>query len=198
MLAGPWKEGTKTSDGCFHVTAEDWDPTAFLHIMHILHSRSDLVPQNPRSVNELVNLAVIVDYYKLHNAVAHSAALWLYRFKTYSPVPTSLPTSVPTSYDKETVFQWLFVAWTFKQHLIFQQMSQLAIMHHIPEHLRFVGAGLPIPSSIIGQFQHSLLHLSITGETYPSERVFAIRIMLLLTPKGAYLLEHQIVSNPPE
>ncbi|RYP62552.1 hypothetical protein DL771_009682 [Monosporascus sp. 5C6A] len=73
-LGGPWKEGhSVTSDGCRYIHTEEWDPNALLVLMQIIHGRNWGIPRSV-SLEMLAKIAVLVDYYKCHEALCGRAA----------------------------------------------------------------------------------------------------------------------------
>jgi hypothetical protein len=103
-LNGPWSEATSLStDCCRHIFAEDWDPQAFLILMHIIHGRNRQVPRLV-SLEFLAKIAALVDYYKCYEAVEVFAELWLQGLKSHSQLPSQV--------GRDLVL-WLFVSWVF-------------------------------------------------------------------------------------
>ncbi|KAK4233012.1 hypothetical protein C8A03DRAFT_39314 [Achaetomium macrosporum] len=136
-LNGPWSEATSVSaDCCRHIFADDWDPQAFLILMHIIHGRNRQVPRLV-SLELLAKIAALVDYYKCHEAVEVFAELWLQGLKSQSQVPSQV--------GRDLVL-WLFISWVFGDNDIFTSVTSTALQQSqgpLPTW------GLPIPEAII-------------------------------------------------
>ncbi|KAG6001424.1 hypothetical protein E4U43_001322 [Claviceps pusilla] len=91
MLCGHWKESilltkmgrtqdTRTSnsqDGALpEITTTQWDKRAFLILLNIFHGRNHSVPVRV-DLHVLVNISIMVDYYKCHDSTAFFASLWM-------------------------------------------------------------------------------------------------------------------------
>jgi hypothetical protein len=138
-LNGPWKEATSVSaDGCRHIFADDWDPQAFLILMHIIHGRNRQVPRHI-SLELLAKIAALVDYYECYEAVEVFAKLWLQGLKSQSQLPSQV--------GRDLVL-WLFISWVFGDADIFRSITSTALQQSqgsLPT------LGLPIPEGIIGE-----------------------------------------------
>ncbi|KAK4450583.1 hypothetical protein QBC34DRAFT_274939, partial [Podospora aff. communis PSN243] len=58
------------------VGAEDWDAEALVVAMNVLHSHCHQVPKTV-SLEMLAKIAVIIDYYKIHETLQITASLWI-------------------------------------------------------------------------------------------------------------------------
>jgi len=92
MLQERWSEGRKV-DGYYRITATDWDPRALAMVMDMVHGHHHkIIPQMPQTpwgkLPLAAQVAVIVDYYSLHEATEVYRLLWL-----QSPVRSWLKTS---------------------------------------------------------------------------------------------------------
>ncbi|KAH6845614.1 hypothetical protein B0I37DRAFT_189601 [Chaetomium sp. MPI-CAGE-AT-0009] len=135
MLTGGWSEGNK-SDGRYNICAEGWDAKALAIVMNVLHSHYRQVPRTV-SLHMLAKIAVIIDYYKIHEALEVMTTLWMASLKPSMPSHWFLPDDV----------LWIFVSWVFVDGTAFTQITKTAILWSkkdvgVPE-------GLPIPPTII-------------------------------------------------
>ncbi|KAL2256006.1 hypothetical protein VTK26DRAFT_2357 [Humicola hyalothermophila] len=136
-LNGPWREAASVSaDCCRYIHADDWDPQAFLILMQIIHGRNRQVPRLI-SLELLAKIAVLVDYYKCHEAVEAFAALWLQETKSKSQLPTQV--------SRELVL-WLCISWVFGNADIFTSVTRTALQQSQGPLATF---GLPIPERIV-------------------------------------------------
>jgi hypothetical protein len=138
-LDGPWREAASVSaDCCRYIYADDWDPQAFLILMHIIHGRNRQVPRLV-SLELLAKIAVLVDYYECHEAVEVFAALWLREMKSESQLPTQV--------SRELVL-WLCISWVFGDVDVFTSVTSTALQQSRGP---LATLGLPIPERIIGK-----------------------------------------------
>ncbi|KAK1759115.1 hypothetical protein QBC47DRAFT_409896 [Echria macrotheca] len=137
MLSGGWIEGIKSApDGLYQLTAEHWDSEALAVVMNVVHGRWNLVPREI-SVEMLAKLAVIVDYYDIHEPLQLILHMWMTPFSA---------SSIPTRIGRELVL-WLLIAWVFKNDVLFLQAAKVAILRSTDE-IR-IPMDVPIPSSVI-------------------------------------------------
>ena len=97
MLTGGWKEGDK-NNSLLRGGAEDWDAEAFLIVMNVLHSHCRQVPKTV-SLEMLAKIAVIVDYYKIYEALQIVVSVWI----------KALKTTLPDSLGKDIIL-WILVS----------------------------------------------------------------------------------------
>ncbi|RYP50230.1 hypothetical protein DL768_004214 [Monosporascus sp. mg162] len=115
-LGGPWREGNSvTSDGCRYIHTEEWDPDALLVLMQIIHGRNWSVPRSV-SLEMLAKIAVLVDYYKCHEAVAMFSEIWI----------KALEGQVPAECSRELIL-WLVISRVFSRADIFTAMTRTAM-----------------------------------------------------------------------
>ncbi|KAK4111042.1 hypothetical protein N656DRAFT_712408 [Canariomyces notabilis] len=115
-LDGPWEESAPdTADHHLYISAEDWDPQAFLILMHIIHGRNGQVPRSV-SLELLAKIAVLVDYYECYEAVEVFAEIWLRQLKD----------QVPKKINRELIL-WLCVSWIFSATDIFTAVTKTAL-----------------------------------------------------------------------
>ena len=137
MLIGGWKEGDKTN-GPLQAGAEDWDIEAMLVVMNVLHNRCRQVPRKV-SLDMLAKIAVIVDHYKIHEALEIMTPLWIKALKK------ALPTSPGMG-----ITLWILVSWVFGDASVFRQVTRVAILYGKKDIT--IPYELPIPLAIIGRF----------------------------------------------
>ncbi|EAW13266.1 uncharacterized protein ACLA_017130 [Aspergillus clavatus NRRL 1] len=111
--------------GHVEVDIDNWDAAAFLCLMMIIHGRTRAVPRRV-SIDELVEMAVLVDYYECYEAVEVFTEMWMEALKR-KPMA-----------GVEDAEKWLFVAWVFQQ----QEM--------------FANAGVYLQKRLRGRFDTSL------------------------------------------
>jgi hypothetical protein len=138
-LNGPWREAASIStDGSRYIYADDWDPQAFLILMHIIHGRNRQVPRHV-SLELLAKIAVLVDYYECYEAVEVFTSLWLQELKTHNQLPAQV--------SRELVLS-LCIAWVFGDADVFTSVVSTAVQQSqgpLPT------LGLPIPERIVGK-----------------------------------------------
>ncbi len=106
-------------------------------VLSLIHSRTKDIPRIV-TLEMLSKIAVLVDYYELHDAVHFYASLWI----------DTLRSSLPTSYGRDLIL-WICVSWVFKNASIFTAVTKLAVEHNpgkVPT------LQLPIPEKVIGKF----------------------------------------------
>ncbi|CVK98723.1 uncharacterized protein FMAN_08477 [Fusarium mangiferae] len=79
MVTGPFSEGKADSSGFRLITASDWDPEAFKIILNIMHGYNRDVPRS-LSLEMLVKVAMIVNYYDCLESVELYTDIWLEGF----------------------------------------------------------------------------------------------------------------------
>jgi hypothetical protein len=72
-LTGGWKESSSgdvvNSDGVHNINAEGWDPEALSITLNAIHNRTKAIPSTI-TIEMLCKVAVLVDYYELHDALS--------------------------------------------------------------------------------------------------------------------------------
>ncbi|KAM0376583.1 hypothetical protein ACHAPY_007128 [Fusarium culmorum] len=136
MLTGPFTEGTTDSSGVRRITASDWDPQAFYIVLSIMHGYHRDVPRSI-SLDLLVKVAIVVNYYDCLESVEVYTDIWLEAFES----------ELPEVYGRDCIL-YLFLSWVFSRPVMFQSMTQLALKHSqkIIEIEDF-----PLPADIIGR-----------------------------------------------
>lgn len=142
MLSGEkWQEGIRNeADNLFYIYTAEWDPSAFLVVMNIMHLRNRLVPRQV-TLEMLTKIAVIVDYYDCLEAVETFSPTWVGNvgglfFHT---------TKTPEKYSRDLIL-WLCSTWVFRSWGPFKKATTVAIRSS-DEPIRTLS--LPIPHSVI-------------------------------------------------
>ncbi|OTA83037.1 hypothetical protein M434DRAFT_400814 [Hypoxylon sp. CO27-5] len=116
VLQGPWKEATEIHpDNCRHIEARDWDENAMLILMQVIHGLNRKVPRSV-TLEMLAKIAVLVDYYKCHEAVALWSDVWIGNLKD----------TVPTTINRDLVL-WILVAYVFEKETLFKEATKVAV-----------------------------------------------------------------------
>ncbi|KAK5656459.1 hypothetical protein OQA88_4842 [Cercophora sp. LCS_1] len=153
MLSGDWTEGSKDENGLFQIEARDWDEEAFAIVFNVVHGRNHRVPVAV-SLELLTKIAVIVDYYNMHEAVRIAASVW---------VATARKCGLPNELNRDLAL-WLTIACVFKDAEIFKHTTSLSIIQSSHD-LEFPD-DLPIPSCVVDrikEFRHDALSAIVEG-----------------------------------
>lgn len=137
MFEGSWKESEVQSDGLRHTAVSEFDPLAMHYVLNVFHHKVRAVPKT-LTLEELAQVAIIVDYWQCHEAVALFSDLWI----------DALKDSIPERQFNRDVVLWLFVSVTFKRDKIKDDMLQLALTHGTQP---FDNLGLPILPNLVGE-----------------------------------------------
>ncbi|PNP78956.1 hypothetical protein FNYG_07821 [Fusarium nygamai] len=134
MVTGPFAEGKPDSSGFRLITASDWDPEAFKIVLTIMHGYNRDVPRS-LSLEMLVKVAMIVNYYDCLESVELYTDIWL----------EGLKSGLPTVYGRDCIL-CLFISWVFSEPVMFQNMTELALRH---SQKLIETEDLPIPADIL-------------------------------------------------
>lgn len=141
MVQGPFAEGKADPSGFRLITASDWDPEAFQIILTIIHGYNRDVPR-ALSLEMLVKVAMIVNYYDCLESVEPYTDIWL----------EALKPQLPKVYGQDSIL-CVFISWVFSEPIMFQNMTQLSLRHS----RKLIDAeDFPIPADILGKFQYKL------------------------------------------
>ncbi len=155
-LTGPWSESVPARDGRHQITAEDWDVEALTIVLNVVHGRNYRVPKMV-TLELLCKISVLVDYYRLHEAMWFPRSLWL----------NELRALVPRTYGRELVL-WLCVSWVFEDNDIFKAVTKTAIR----ESTGPVSAlGLPISAVVIGTFYQHVCQPTYVNQLYLADKI---------------------------
>ncbi|KAF3768167.1 hypothetical protein M406DRAFT_29372, partial [Cryphonectria parasitica EP155] len=136
-FSGSWKESVRTSDSGYVVDASEWHEEALQILMDIIHCKSGQVPRRI-SLELLAQIAVVVDYYKCHDAVKFFSDTWIEEIGQRE--------RLPQEYSRQLVL-WLCIACVFDKPEICNTVKSVAV-RAVREPLRTLG--LPFPNSLIG------------------------------------------------
>ncbi|RYC80173.1 hypothetical protein BFJ63_vAg16936 [Fusarium oxysporum f. sp. narcissi] len=134
MVTGPFAEGKADSLGFRQITASAWDPEAFKIILTIMHGYNRDVPRS-LSLEMLVKVAMIVNYYDCLESVELYTDIWL----------EGLRSELPTVYGRDCIL-CLVISWVFSEPIMFQNMTQLALRH---SQKLIEAEDFPIPGDIL-------------------------------------------------
>ncbi|KAL2150167.1 hypothetical protein VTH82DRAFT_7843 [Thermothelomyces myriococcoides] len=134
-LTGPWDESVSAADGRRRITADDWDPKAMLILLNLIHGCNNQVSRT-LSLELLCKVSVLVDYYRVHEAVRFPSLQWV----------SAIRSSIPQTYGRDLML-WLCISWVFQEDDIFQTVTKIAIGDS-PELVS--NLNLPIPATVIG------------------------------------------------
>lgn len=127
------------SEGNLVVELSD-DPEVLIILMHIVHGMTRKVPRTV-PLATLADLANLVEYYKLHEAVELFSDMWVTTLRPKVPLET---------YDPKVVLRWLFISWVFQKGGDFEKMTRILI-YESDDGLKddVDNMRIPIPASII-------------------------------------------------
>lgn len=150
-----------SSDGRTHITlSPGYDPQAVITVMDIVHGRGRKVPRTLPDVDALAKIAVVVDAFKLHDAVEVYAERWF----THLSRPggggsggwTRVGDEAVSSYGRELIL-WIYASYVFRQAEVFKAATRVAVLRSdgpIPS------LGLQVREGVISKFVLVLLLLS--------------------------------------
>jgi len=115
-------EGEKAEDGKYHVDAEGFHPHALGMALYVLHG-----VKRPGffylSLELVVHVARVVDYYQMHGMIIHLAASYMDEIRDRK----GLKSMIALPYGKN-VMLWLSAAYVFDQPYTFNECSSAIIM----------------------------------------------------------------------
>jgi hypothetical protein len=110
-----WCEGeTLYSSGHVEISVLDCDPEALLILLKIIHCQPRSVPRRI-GLDLLTKLAVLVDYYKCHEAVDVFSDLWI----------DYLRKGIPDTYSDDLI-RWIWISWVFRKGDLFKMATRAA------------------------------------------------------------------------
>jgi hypothetical protein len=140
LTSDAFPEGrTLRSEGTLVVKLSD-DLDALIILMNIVHGKTRKVPRHV-PLHTLADLAHLVNYYQLHEAVELFSDTWITSLKQETQIE---------SYDPELVLPWLFISWVFQKGSDFQKMTRILIWES-DDTLGDEIEGVPIPASITSE-----------------------------------------------
>ncbi|KAK3349743.1 hypothetical protein B0T25DRAFT_570347 [Lasiosphaeria hispida] len=151
-LTGGWKESSPgdvvNSNGEYMINTKGWDPEALSITLNAIHGRTKAIPSTI-SLKMLCKIAVLVDYYKLHDALSFFASVWI----------KTLHDSLPICYKRDLIL-WICVSSMFGNVTILESVTKIAIKES-PEKLQTLG--LPIPNKISVNYHREKLFKQLTN-----------------------------------
>lgn len=141
MMSNDWRETRPEEGYSFVVTAEEWDHKALLILMNIIHGQTTKIPRI-MGIEMLAKMAVLVDYYKCHEAVEFYAKTWI----------NNLTEPLPTCYGRTFLLR-LCISWVFSESKVFRALTWAALYQSRGP---IYSLGLPIPGDVIGRHHESL------------------------------------------
>lgn len=127
------------SEGTLVIPLSD-DSNALIILMYIVHGMTKKVPRNV-TLDTLTKLAILVNYYQLHEAVGFFSETWIGDLKQKS---------FPKSLDAE-VIPWLFISRVFSMNHEYAQLTQILEYESDDRLEDNIDNNLPIPASIISE-----------------------------------------------
>ncbi|KAF4947849.1 hypothetical protein FSARC_13872 [Fusarium sarcochroum] len=137
MLDGPFSESTRNSQGLYEIKAFDWGAEALLILLDVIHGHHRSTPKTV-SLEVLLEIAVLVDYYQCHEIIEPFAEMWIATFgeKTWE------------DYD-DSCMPWLFISWVFGQEKFFNHMVATCIKFSKGP----LRTHVPLPSTILDKLE---------------------------------------------
>lgn len=143
MTANNWKESKEATPEVgysYVINANDWDEKALLLLMNIIHGRTSKVPRYI-DLELLAKIAVLVDYYQCHEAVAFYSQTWL----------SSIFIVIPRKGERDYMLR-LVVCLVFSEVFNFQLLTKTIIWGATGP---IDSLGLPIQQKIIDALNKS-------------------------------------------
>ncbi|KAF3066955.1 hypothetical protein CFAM422_009048 [Trichoderma lentiforme] len=143
MTENNWKESklsTPEYGYSYVINANDWDEKALLLLMNIIHGRTSKVPRYI-DLELLAKIAVLVDYYQCHEAVAFYSQTWL----------SSIFIVIPRKGERDYMLR-LVVCLVFSEVFNFQLLTKTIIWGATGP---IDSLGLPIQQKIIDALNKS-------------------------------------------
>lgn len=141
MLAGNFRErALLKSAGTLRLCLPDDDSPALLILLAIIHGQTKEIPDYFK-LRMLTRIAVVVDKYQLHMAVAFHSHIWVNHLKATIPRDLTMD-----------VYRWIFVSWVFRCPTTFKLTTKIAERQSMSRIDHCDEIDLPIPSSIGGQW----------------------------------------------
>lgn len=136
-LTGPWKEGSLTEDGGKNLETEGWDSEAMSIVLSAIHHRTRGIPRRV-TLEMLCKIAVLVDYYELHDTLYFYLHLWIDNLRYF----------LPQVYGRDLIL-WICITSIFTNAKIQQVVTNVAISHCPGE---FRTLDLPIPERVASKY----------------------------------------------
>lgn len=117
MFTKPWLKRESEDRPLHEIAASDWDATAFVIVMNIIHGHHLKVPMFC-NVATMVQIAFIADYYDCAEIVDIFVSRW----------ERTLHNCTPRNCGADIIY-YLCVGWVFSRPSIYQPMAQLALRY---------------------------------------------------------------------
>lgn len=143
-------------DGKRICTAEEMHPDALKIMMDVAHSNKQDILQE-LSLEMLVHVAIVVDYYNMHQVLAEYKDIWIERAKAHDAKPSPgtvdfLGLKGPKGLEllgySERSVMWMFICYAFEAEIAFEQVTKGIILNLNGP---CQDLGLPMPSLLIGK-----------------------------------------------
>jgi hypothetical protein len=149
MLNGEMKEADNLrKNGIVKIAIEDVDADALLLVFNIVHCKTYQVPRQV-DLDMLAKIAVTVDIYQCHEAVAMYTDTWLGHLRHV----------FPNKFSRDAVL-WIAISRVFRKQEDFKSATRLALMH---SRRSVQDLQLPIPQSVIGTSCSIIVGLELTS-----------------------------------
>lgn len=149
-LNGRWKEGLVAEDGGKNLETEGWDSEAMYIVLSAMHHRTKDIPRKV-TLEMLCKIAVLVDYYELHDTLYFFLDLWV----------DDLWNPIPQAYGRDLIL-WICITsifhrttWIFRTN-IHEIVTNVAISQCPGE---FRTLDLPIPERVACRYPVQMLQL---------------------------------------
>jgi hypothetical protein len=141
MLGPNFEEGQRLRiEGSTDIALGDDDPDAFEILLNIIHGLTRKVPRSV-SLDMLTKLAVLVNYYQMHEVVELFSDTW---------IDNLAREGLPLSYCPEAI-SWLLITWVFHKPLEFREVSRVIELGCDETLEDDFDESLPIPPPILGK-----------------------------------------------
>ncbi|TGO80824.1 hypothetical protein BPOR_1678g00010 [Botrytis porri] len=144
-----FKEGyAMKAHGKVEVPLPDDDPDAMRILVDIVHCHHKDVPRKVK-LSLLTHLAILVDKYRLHEAVQIYSDMWI------SQAKKKFPSSMAED-GIEVCLQWLCISWVFEKARDFTSLTRIFLQESttsLAEMIRESNWDIPVPSSVIDRIR---------------------------------------------
>lgn len=124
---GDDNDGDAASDGRTHIALAPgllYDPQAVITVMDIVHGRGRKVPRELPDVDALAKVAVVVDVFKLHDAVEVYAERWVAGLLRGGPAAERLGEAT----HERALILWIYASYVFRQADVFKAATRIAVL----------------------------------------------------------------------
>lgn len=170
MLRTPFREGeTLSLHGKVTINLPEDDPAAFEILMNIIHAKNRAIPKTVPLII-LTELAILVDKYRMHEAIGFLADLWIDNLKHAIPGLMLMC---------EDLMPWMAITSVFRRRVEYDQVTRIARCYTVGTRFQLKQGGrftesLPIPERLIGK-QHSSFWFSVYELNITTEEIDKLR-----------------------